>query len=301
MPTLAGARQSTQARHPGSEWKTRLVGVPGRMLTHGLLSMWCLISMLGLLWVVASSLKTNQELFRIDRLWRLPAVPQWQNYVRAWTRSRMGNYFFNSVVVTAVSVLGADIVGAMAAYILARFRFKGNSAVLTAFILGSAVPLQLIVVPLYVLYHRIGLLDTIPGLVFALVATSLPFTVFVLTGFFKTLPTELEEAAVLDGASEWQVFWRVMLPLAAPGMITVTIFNSLRFWNEYLLPMMLINSTERMTMPVGLFNLMQQSEQVGDQTGLLAGFVIVLVPTLVIFFILQGRITKGMTAGALKG
>jgi ABC-type glycerol-3-phosphate transport system permease component len=193
------------------------------------------------------------------------------------------------------------MVGAMAAYILARFPFKGNSALLTAFILGSAVPLQLIVVPLYVLYYRISLLDSLPGLVLALIATSLPFTVFVLTGFFKTLPTELEEAAVLDGASEWQVFWRVMLPLAAPGMITVTIFNSLRFWNEYLLPMMLINSTEKMTMPVGLFNLMQQSEQIGDQTGLFAGFVIVLVPTLVIFFILQGRITKGMTAGALKG
>jgi len=246
-------------------------------------------------------LKTNQELYRIKSIWALPAVPQWQNYVRAWTRSKMGNFFLNSVMVSVASVLLIDLIGAMAAYILARFRFFGSRAILATFILGSAIPVQLITVPLYLMFNNLNMLDSLTGLTLVYVAVSLPFSVFVLTGFFKSLPTELEEAAVLDGASEYGVFWRVMLPLASPGIITITIFNFLGVWNEYLLALMLINKTEKMTIPLGLYNLKVVQEYAADWAALFAGFVIVLLPTVIAFIFLQERITKGMTVGALKG
>lgn len=292
----------TKSRTPrGIRWRERLVSIPGNTLVYGILIIWSAISLFGFGWIVLTSLKTNQELYRIRSIWGLPAVPQWVNYARAWTRSKMGNFFLNSVLVSSATVVLLDLLGSMAAYILARFRFFGNRAVLAGFILGSAIPVQLITVPLYLMFNDLGLLDNLVALTMVYIAVSLPFTVFVLTGFFKTLPTELEEAAVLDGATEYAVFWRVMLPLAAPGLITVTIFNFLGVWNEYLLALMLINETDKMTIPLGLYNLKVVQEYAADWTGLFAGFVIVLLPTVIAFIILQDRVTKGMTVGALKG
>jgi ABC-type glycerol-3-phosphate transport system permease component len=270
-------------------------------MVYGVLIFWTAITLFGFSWVVLTSLKTNRELFSIKSVWGLPATLQWENYLRAWTRSKMGQFLFNSVLVSSAAVLLINLAGSMAAYILARFRFLGNRLILGAFILGSAIPLQLITVPLYLMFNDLGLLDSLIGLVLVYIAVSMPFTVFVLTGFFKSIPTELEEAAVLDGASEYGVFWRVMLPLATPGLITVTIFNFLGIWNEYLLALMLINETEKMTIPLGLYNLQVVQQYAADFTGLFAGFTIMLVPTVAAFIFLQERITRGMTVGAIKG
>jgi ABC-type glycerol-3-phosphate transport system permease component len=279
----------------------RLRRAPLNTLIYGFLMFWAVISLFGFGWVVLTSLKTNQELFRIKSIWGLPEIPQWENYARAWTRSKMGNFFLNSIVLSVTTVMFLNLVGAMAAYVLARFRFFANRALLAAFILGSAIPVQLITVPLYLMFNSLGVLDNLVALGLVYTAVSLPFTVFVLTGFMRTLPTELEEAAVLDGASEYGVFWRVMLPLSMPGLITVTIFNFLGVWNEYLLALMLINENEKMTIPLGLYNLKVVQEYAADWTGLFAGFVIVLVPTILLFIALQERVTEGMTVGALKG
>lgn len=301
---MAGiAETSAPATRPQTRGllRDRLRNVPGNIVVYAILIAWAAICIFGFAWVVLTSLKTNQELYSIKSIWGLPAAPQWVNYARAWTRSKMGAFFLNSAMVSAASVLLIDFIGAMAAYILARFRFAGNRAILTGFILGSAIPVQLITVPLYLMFNNLKMLDSLVGLTLVYVAVSLPFSVFVLTGFFKTLPTELEEAAVLDGATEYGVFWKVMLPLASPGLVTVTIFNFLGVWNEYLLALMLINKTERMTIPLGLYNLKVVQEYAADWTALFAGFVIVLLPTVIAFIILQERITKGMTVGALKG
>jgi len=290
-----------RTRNSSDDWRERLGRISGQTLVYAILVGWSAISLFGFAWVVLTSLKTNQEMYNIDSIWGLPAQPQWNNYVRAWTRSKMGNFFFNSVLVSGGSVLALNLLGSMAAYILGRFRFLGNKVVLTGFILGSAIPVQLITTPLYLMFNNLGLLDNLVALSLVYIAVSLPFTVFVLTGFFKTLPTELEEAAVLDGATEYGVFWRVMLPLARPGIITVSIFNFLGIWNEFLLALMLINETENMTVPLGLYNLKVVQEYAADWTGLFAGFVIVLLPTVIAFIILQDRVTQGMTVGALKG
>ena len=288
-------RVHSSSAGPGRRFSAWLV------LVYVVLAAWMAVSLFGFSWVVLTSLKTNRELFNIRTIWGLPDVLQWENYVRAWTRSQMGNFFVNSVIVSVVSVLLINLVGSMAAYVLARFRFAGNRLILGAFILGSAIPLQLITVPLYLLFTDLGLRDSLVGLILVYVAVSMPFTVFVLTGFFRTLPTALEEAAVLDGASEYVVYWRVMLPLATPGLITVTIFNFLGIWNEYLLALMLIDESEKMTIPLGLYNLQVIQEYAADFTGLFAGFVIMLVPSVALFIVLQERITRGMTVGALKG
>ena len=296
--------EQTQERvhvHHRTPLSVRLKRAPLNILIYGLLISWAAISLFGFGWVILTSLKTNQELFRIKSIWGLPAIPQWENYVRAWTRSKMGNFFLNSIVLSVLTVMFLNVIGSMAAYILARFRFFGNRALLAGFILGSAIPVQLITVPLYLMFNSLNVLDNLVSLGLVYTAVSLPFTVFVLTGFMRTLPTELEEAAVLDGASEYGVFWRVMLPLALPGLITVTIFNFLGVWNEYLLALMLINVPEKMTIPLGLYNLKVVQEYAADWTGLFAGFVIVLVPTILLFIILQDRVTEGMTVGALKG
>jgi ABC-type glycerol-3-phosphate transport system permease component len=282
-------------------WLLFFRSLPGKFIVYFLLSLWAAISLFGFIWVILTSLKTNQEIYSIKSIFGLPAKFQWVNYVHAWTRSHMGNFFVNSVVVTVTSVLLIALVASMASYILARFKFRGSRPLLTGFILGTAIPVQLILIPLYLMFLDIKLYDSLLGLILVYTAVSMPFSVLVLTGFFRSLPQELEEAAILDGASEYAIFWKVMGPLAMPGIITVSIFNFLDIWNEYMIALLLIKTPERNTVPLGLYNLKWTQQYAADWAGLFAGLVIVMIPTVVAYLLLQNRITKGMTVGALKG
>jgi N-acetylglucosamine transport system permease protein len=275
--------------------------LPGKTLIYAVLLLWASISLFGFAWVILTSLKTNQELYAIQSIWGFPAVPQWVNYVNAWVRSHMDKFFINSVLVSLFTVTLINAVGSMAAYILGRFRFKAAKPILLFFMIGMAIPVQMILVPIFLLFLDLKLTDSLLGLVLVYTAVSLPFSIFVLTGFFRSLPKELEEAAVLDGASEYGVFWHVMLPLSMPGIITITIFNFLGIWNEYMLALFLLRSPDKFTVPLGLYNLKVTQQYAADWTGLFAGLVIVMIPTIVFFLVLQGRITRGMTVGALKG
>ena len=282
-------------------WQRFFHELPGKSVVYLLLSLWAAVSIFAFLWVLSTSLKTNQELYSIKTIWGLPATPQWINYVNSWVRSKMGNFFLNSIVVSIASVLLIDVLSSMAAYVLGRFKFRGVRPILTSFIVGTAIPVQMIMIPLYLMYLDLKINDTLIGLILVYTAISLPFSIFVLTGFFRSLPQELEEAAILDGASEYGVFWKVMAPLAMPGIITVTIFNFLGIWNEYMLALILIKTPAKSTIPLGLYNLKWTQQYAADWTGLFAGFVIVMIPTILAFLLLQDRITRGMTVGALKG
>jgi len=270
-----------------------------RILTYALLLAWSSIGLFSLLWIIMTALKTNQELFA--NVWGLPSAPQWDNFARAWTRSKMGNYFINSVLAVGITVPVIAVIGSMAAYVLARCRFFASRAVLLFFVAGSSIPLQLITVPLFLFFNKIGLLNSLWGLMLVYIAIHMPFTVFVLTGFYGTLPVELEEAALMDGASFHAVFWNVAFPLASPGIATVSIFNALSVWNEYMLALMLLSDRSKFTVPLGLYNLKVVQDYAADWVGLLAGLVIVLIPSIGIFLLLQRRIVKGLTVGALKG
>ncbi len=270
-----------------------------RLVIGILLMAWAIMVIFPLLWLLYSSLKTDQEIF--FNPWSLPATPQWNNFSRAWTKAHIGTYFFNSLVVVIPSLLLTLLFSSMAAYILARFPFPGNRAIFYLFLSGMMFPVFLALVPLFFLVNGIGLLNTYTGLILVYIAYSLPFSIFFLTGFFKTLPSELHEAAIIDGANQYQVFFRVMLPLAQPGLVSIGIFNFLGMWNQYILPLVLMSDSAKYLLTQGLAYMLHQQYYLNDWSGLFAAVTLVMIPTVLVYSIFQGRIQKGITVGALKG
>jgi len=252
-----------------------------------------------MIWLIYTSFKSSRELFA--NAWALPTKLHLENYINAWRDAQIGSFFFNSVFVTVTTVAIQLVIGAMASYALARFRFKGNSLLYYFFLAGLMFPIFLALVPMFFLLRDLGLLDTHTGLIAVYIASGIPFTVFVLTAFFKTIPKELEEAGLIDGCSPFGVFWRIMLPLAKPGLIAVAIFTFIAIWNEYVLALVVISSSALRTLPLGIANLMMVEHYKTDWGSLFAGLVIVMLPTIIGYAILQERITKGITVGALKG
>jgi len=255
-------------------------------------------------WVAYSSLKTDESIFR--EAFSLPPLNalQTDNYARAWSEARFGDYFINSILVTVSSVALIVLLGAMTAYALARFYHPLGQGVFWLFLAGLMIPVQLSIVPLFFELRALGLLNSRLGLVLVYTANGLPFAIFILAGFFKSLPRSLYEAAVVDGCSEASAFWRVMLPLAKPGLVTVAIFQFIGIWKEYFFAFMFTSGdagASVRTLPLGLANLSITSQYRSDYGMLFAGLVIVTVPILIVFIALQKHLVKGVTAGALKG
>jgi ABC-type glycerol-3-phosphate transport system permease component len=257
-----------------------------------------------MVWVAYSSLKPDRAIF--GDAFGLPAAADLRpdNYARAWREAHFGDYFLHSVAVTSVSVLLIVALGALAAYALARFRHPLGRAAFWLFLAGLMIPAQLAIVPLFFELRSIGLLNSLPGLVLVYTANGLPFAIFVLTGFFRSLPRSLHEAAAIDGCGEFSAFLRVMLPLAGPGLLTVAIFQFIGVWKEYFYAFMLLGgdaSGRARTLPLGLANLSITAQYRTDYGMLFAGIVLVTVPILAVYLLLQRRIVKGVAAGALKG
>ena len=280
-------------------------------LTYAALSLYSAVILFPLAWLAYTSLKSSPEIF--GGPWTLPARPRWENFTNAWNgvagEPGLGPYFANSLLITATSVFLILAIGAMATYALTRFRFRGADALLNTFIGGMVFPIFLAVVPLFLLLNQTripvlapkGFIDHYLGLLAVYVAYSLPFTVFVLSGFFRSLPEELSEAASIDGASRWQTFLRVMLPLAKPGLIVAGVFNVIGIWNEYPLALVLISDRERYTLPLGLAQITQRQQYSADWGALFAALFIVMIPTMAVYLFFQRQISEGLTAGAVKG
>jgi N-acetylglucosamine transport system permease protein len=282
-----------------SSWKdglrSKLLAIPPATI----LILWSAFTIFAFIWIVVASFKDNRELFA--NAWALPTAIHWENYVKAWAIARMGHYFVNSLVVVSISTFLIVAVSAPAAYVLGRVSFPGRHLLTNTFVVGMGVPYQVLLVPLFVLLTRIGLVDSLPGLIVVYVALSLPFTIFLLISFFASLPSELEDAAAIDGANEYQVFYRVMLPLASPGIITAGIFNFIGLWNEYMLALVMLNDQNKRTLSLALYGLQGSMQYTADWTGLFAGVVIVMVPTFILFLILSEYVIAGITLGATKG
>jgi N-acetylglucosamine transport system permease protein len=305
--------------------------IVGKILSRGLLLFWLAAVVLPLCWVAINSIRSSQEFvdnpFGVP--WLFSGVPEGEafenvipeheaarNFEKAWIESNFSQFFVNSLIVVGVSLTGIILFGAMAAYVLSKFSFSGNKLLYLYFISGMMIPAQLLLVPIFfqfstitdimnVVLNPLGwhfqLHNTLSGLIIIYIALSLPFTILILTGFFKSLPTALRESAIVDGASESTVFWRIMLPLARPGLVTAAIFNFLGLWNEYLFALIFVNSPEKKTLPLGLASISIQSQYKVDFGLLFAGLVIILIPTLIVYILLQRQLTKGITLGALKG
>jgi N-acetylglucosamine transport system permease protein len=311
------------------------MGRLGRGLTgtvrYAILTAWLVAVVFPMAWLLYTSAKSTQEVYQnpfgLPKLLRSPSRDSAQalisNYDKAWVGSGFSRFFSNSVKVVGISLLLILALGSAAAYVLARFEFRGRSFFYYLFLSGLLIPMQLLLIPLFFQFSAMGesltrllsppvhalglgnltvsLHDSHAGLILIYVAASLPFTVFTLTAFFRTLPGELREAAILDGASEYRVFFSVMMPLAKPGLITVAIFNFLGLWNEYLFALVFLTRDSLKTLPLGLASISMQAQYKSDFGLLFAGLVIAMVPSLVVYLLLQRRITRGITIGALKG
>jgi ABC-type glycerol-3-phosphate transport system permease component len=284
--------------HPRNTMTTKASHWAWRGLTYLILVSWSLFTIFALNWIVLASFKTSREIFREP--FKLPAEFQWENYVTAWNSVQLGDYFFNSVMVVTLSLILLLAVSAPAAYALSRFKFRGVALITTIYIAGIGIPYPLLFIPLFGILTALRVINTLPGLILVYVSLSIPFTVFLLTGFFATLPRELEEAAVIDGCTNWQTFWRVMLPLASPGLLTAAIFNGIGLWNEYQLALVFINNPDNRTLSLGLYAMQNAMQYTGDWPGLFAGVVIVMVPTILLYILLSEKMISGITMGAVK-
>jgi N-acetylglucosamine transport system permease protein len=264
-----------------------------------LLIIWAFMVIFPLLWMVMTSFKTDSNI--LFHPWRFPDTLQWHNFSRAWNEAHIGRYFVNSFIVIIPSLAGTLLVSAMAAYVLARFDFPGRRIISYLFMAGLMFPVFLALVPLFFLVEDLHMTGTYQGLILVYIAYSLPFTIFFLTGFFKTLPGEVAEAALVDGASQYRIFFNIMLPMAAPGLIAMGIFNFLGQWNQFLLPLVLMPDENRYVLSQGLAFLAIKQGYANDYSALFAAMTITMIPTLIVYVLFQRRLESGLTAGALKG
>ncbi|MDG2198861.1 MAG: carbohydrate ABC transporter permease [SAR324 cluster bacterium] len=267
--------------------------------TQTVLIGWAVTVIFPMIWMIYSSFKTDQELFFSP--WAPPVELQWDNFARAWTKAHVGEYLLNTLIVVVPALLLTLIISAMAAYVLARFEFVGRRFLFYMFLSGMLFPVFLALVPLFNLVNQLKMLNTFHGLILVYIAYSLPFTIFFLTGFFKTLPTEIEESAIMDGANPYQVFFKVMLPMASPGLISMGIFNFLGMWNQYVLPLVLISDESKYMLSQGLAFMLFKQFYENDWSALFAALTIIMVPTLIVYITFQKQIQDGITTGALKG
>ncbi|MGI5128617.1 carbohydrate ABC transporter permease [Pseudonocardia sp. CA-107938] len=266
--------------------------------SRAFLVVWAIMVVAPLLWALLTSFKSDQEIF--TNPWGLPAQWRFDNFVRAWTEGGIGPYFINSLIVVVCATLLVMLLGAMTAYVIARYTFPGRDVLYYAFIAGMAFPIILVLVPLFLVVRNLGLIASYPGLILVYVAYALPFTVFFLVGFFRTLPGSLIEAGLLDGCSHAGVFFRIMLPLARPGIISVGIFNFLGLWNQFMLPLVLMPAKDKYVLSQGLAILAANQGYRSDWSALFAGLVIAILPVLVVYAVFQRKIQEGLAFGGFK-
>jgi len=264
--------------------------------TSAALWIYAAIATVPLLIMLLNSLRKNREL--ATEPLGLPLQPDFTSYQRAWIEASFSTYFVNSIIVTVSSVLIATAVSLLAAYALARAKGRIMSIVEAIFISGLMMPVFLMIVPIFYLLDSFGLISSRLGLVMVYAAVSIPFSVFVLTTFFRQLPGELEEAARLDGAGPFRMFWSVMAPLVRPAIATVVVFRFVPIWNDFFYPLILIRNRENYTLPVGLTTFFGEYQT--DWSTLFAGLVIATLPLILLFLVATRQIIAGLTSGMGK-
>lgn len=260
----------------------------------------CFSAIIALIWALTVSLRTRQDFFTRGA-WAIPNPPEINNYIAAWGQMRVGQYFLNSVLYSVVGTLGAIFLAAAISYVLARVKFKLGRVIYIFFLFLMMWPGWVSMAPSYMWMRKLGLIDTYWVLFLGYWLGGLPFNCFLLISFFETLPVELEEAALMDGANAWQIFLKVMFPLARPAIVTIGIFTFINIWNDFFSPLLYMRSQGKYPLSLGLQLLSVSATYGADHPKLFAGMIIFVVPILVIYFLLKDRITEGLTIGAIKG
>ncbi|WP_328928220.1 carbohydrate ABC transporter permease [Streptomyces sp. NBC_00190] len=301
-PGEAAAERSGKTGRTGDRDGRRSEGMVLNVFSHGFLVLWAIMIVLPLIWLALGSFKTDAQIGGSALSW--PSNWHFDAFGRAWEKG-IGGYFANTLIVLVFSVPLTMLLGSMAAYVLARYPFTGNRVIYYFFVSGAMFPVFLALVPLFFMVKRFDMLNTYQGLILVYVAYSMPFTVFFMHSFFRTLPTAIHEAAVIDGASDTRIFFQVMLPMAKPGLISVGIFNVLGQWNQYILPAVLMQpqtsgEPERYMLTQGLIQLQYQMGYETDLPVLFAGATIAIIPMLAVYLSFQRQIQAGLTSATLK-
>ena len=281
-----------------------------KIFIYVVLGLLAVLILVPVLWVVMASVKETVEHY--GNPWALPTHLHWQNFVDAWNKADMGAYMGHSVLVTGLALVILLVVALPASYCLARFNFVGQKFLNTCFMAGLFINVNYIVVPIYLmladgdkwLKSVLGsgfLLNNHVVVAIVYAATALPFTIYLLSSYFATLPHDFEEAAYIDGAGYWRTMLEIIFPMAKPSIITVILFNFLSFWNEYIIVKTLVVEKDLWTLPAGLLNLMQAQQSAAEYGPMYAGLVLVMLPVMILYICVQKNLTKGMTVGGLKG
>ena len=281
-----------------------------KLFIYLVLGVLAVLILVPVLWVMVASVKETVEHYGSP--WALPTHLHWQNFADAWTKANMGGYMLHSVTVTAMALGILLVVALPASYCLARFKFVGQKLLNTCFMAGLFINVNYIVVPIYLMLSdadkwckttlgQAMLLNNHVVVAIVYAATALPFTIYLLSSYFATLPHDFEEAAYIDGAGYWRTMLEIIFPMAKPSIITVILFNFLSFWNEYIIIKTLVTDRDQWTLPAGLLNLMQAQQSAAEYGPMYAGLVLVMLPVLILYVCVQKNLTKGMTVGGLKG
>ncbi len=264
-----------------------------------LMFLWGLSILFPLVWIFYESLKTNREFFQ--SAWSLPAVPQWKNYKTAWNNLNISRAMLNTVYYVGASGIIGLFITTICAYALTRLEWKGKKLVYETIMISLFLPGINALVPQYVLAKKLHLVNSLTGLITLNVLAVSAFDILLLGGFMQTIPNELEESAYIDGASIFQVYWKVVMPLAKPGIMTVGIFKFLGLYNDFLPPLIYLSDPKKYTIGVNMYQENQLMQYKADWVSLCAGVVLAMIPTLVVYLIFQKQIVEGATLGSVKG
>lgn len=250
------------------------------------------------IWMISTSLKGYHEIFRYPPTW-IPDTIRWSNYLEVWKLAPFGRFYANSIIVAVATTGGQVLTGVFAAYAFARMEFWGRDKVFLLFLATLMVPAQVTLIPTYIVMSQIGWIDSFQALIVPFIASA--FSVFLLRQFFLTIPKELEEAAIVDGCSKLRFIFGILIPLAKPAIASVSLFAFLGSWNSYLWPLIVVNSNQMRTLPIGLRYFVSQQGGGSEWHYLMAASLIVMLPVLIVFFLAQKQFIEGIAKSGIKG
>lgn len=269
----------------------------GRVIGFTLFLAFALLNVYPLVFSIFCSFKGNLEIFQ--SFTALPKQLRFENYVTAWRAGNIGRYFLNTIVLAGGTLVIAAIIGGMASYILAKFVFRGRSTVYMLFISGMMIPIQAVLIPLSYLFGKIGAMNNYPVLILLYTGFALPITILILTAAVRGIPTEMEEAALMEGANGPQIFFRLIFPLMKPSIISVSIFNFIQVWNNLLFPLVFISDKQKGTISMGLLTFF--GEYTNDYSASMAAICLTTIPIIIVYVLFQDKIENGLMSGAIKG
>ncbi len=262
-----------------------------------ILVLFAILCLFPMIWLLFSSFKTNTELF--ENPWGLPSAIRFDNYIQAVTEGNILRYFGNSCIIAFVAVAIAVMLSTMVAFAVTRMKWKLSNFTMNLFLLGMMVPVYAMIIPLFTMFNSVHLLNTHAAVILPHISISFPMAIFILSGFMKSIPRELEEAAVIDGCNIYQVFRNVTIPISKSSMVTVAVVNFINIWNDLLLPQIFLTDSAKMTLPVGLTEF--QGQYATNYVVEIAAVIVTVIPSVIVYIFLHKNIMEGMVAGAVKG